>query len=70
MCKYSGSLIGKHFKTIAQVMPFVVYDLVSKDVLNAWNVIGDLVVLLWHTEIRDMNEYCVRIFPWVCINHS
>lgn len=59
MCKYSGSLIGKHFKMLAQVMPYIVYDLVPKDVLNTWNVLGNLVVLLWHTDIKYMNEYCV-----------
>lgn len=64
MCKYSGSLIGKHFKLIAQVMEFVVYDLVPGDVLQAWRAIGTLVVLLWHTTIEDIDEYlvCVSLF--------
>ncbi|KIO17254.1 hypothetical protein M407DRAFT_33083 [Tulasnella calospora MUT 4182] len=57
MCAYSGSLIGKHFKTIAQIIPFIVYDLVPKDVLHAWQAIGELVVLLWHTEIPDVGKY-------------
>lgn len=59
MCKYSGGLIGKHFKTIAQVMVHVVWDLVPQEVLQAWQTIGTLVVLLWHTEIDDINDYCV-----------
>ncbi|KAI0316170.1 hypothetical protein OF83DRAFT_1164466 [Amylostereum chailletii] len=46
LCQYSGSLIGKHFKSLVQVMPFIIYDLVPKTVLNTWNVIGDLVVML------------------------
>ena len=50
ICKYLGSLIGKDFKSLAQVMPFLIYNLVPKDVLDGWNVIGVLVVLLWHTE--------------------
>lgn len=60
ICAYSGSLIGKHFKTIAQVMEFAVYDLVPADVLRAWRAIGTLVVLLWYTEIPDVAEYLVR----------
>jgi len=60
MCRYAGGLNGKHFKTIAQVMPFVVHGLVPKTVLNAWSVIGELVVLLWHTEIPSIPEYTVR----------
>ncbi|KAI0091387.1 hypothetical protein BDY19DRAFT_886012 [Irpex rosettiformis] len=59
ICHYRGGLIGKHFKSIAQVMPFIIYDLVPSNVLDAWNVIGDLVMLLWHTEIDDREKYLV-----------
>lgn len=59
ICKYKGSLIGKHFKSLAQVMPFLIFDLVPKNVLDGWNVIGALVVLLWHTEIQDTEKYLV-----------
>jgi hypothetical protein len=57
MCQYKGGLIGKHFKTISQVMAFVVYDIVPKEVLEAWLIIGRLTVLLWHTEIKDVESY-------------
>jgi hypothetical protein len=60
MCRYRGGLIGKHFKTLAQVMAFTVYDLVSEDVLNAWLILGRLIVLLWHTEIDDIEKYTVQ----------
>lgn len=63
MCSYSSSLIGKHFKTIAQIIPFTVYDLVPNDVLHAWQAIGELVVLLWHTEIPDVGKYIVGDLP-------
>ncbi|KAF8266577.1 hypothetical protein EI94DRAFT_1772079 [Lactarius quietus] len=59
ICQYHGSLIGKHFKGLAQVMPFLVYDLVPQDVLRAWNIIGTLAVLLWHTKIDDIEMYLV-----------
>ncbi len=65
ICQYHGSLIGKHFKSLAQVMPFLIYDIVPQDVLRAWNVIGALVVLLWHTEIEDLEGYLVRL----CLSH-
>lgn len=63
MCQYHGALIGKHFKTISQVMAFTVYDLVDKDLLDAWLVLGRLNVLLWHTEIEDIDSYavCIRL---------
>ena len=59
ICQYNRSLIGKHFKSLVQVMPFLIYDLVTQDVLRAWNLIGMLVVLLWHTEIEDVEDYLV-----------
>ncbi|KAG1872268.1 hypothetical protein F4604DRAFT_1881049 [Suillus subluteus] len=57
ICHYKGSLIGKHFKSLAQVMPFIIHDLVPPTVLNAWTVIGELVVLVWHTKITDTEAY-------------
>ncbi len=59
MWRYKGSLIGKHFKSLAQLMPFIIYDLVPPSLLHAWNTIGALVVQLWHTEIKDREVYCV-----------
>lgn len=59
MCSYKGSLIGKHFKSLAQVMPFVIYDLVLQDVVDGWTTMGELVVLLWHTKITNLEVYLV-----------
>jgi hypothetical protein len=59
MCQYKGGLIGKHFKCLAQVMSFVAYDLVPPMVLDAWNIMGRLVVLLWHTKIEAIEPYLV-----------
>ncbi|KAG1908795.1 uncharacterized protein F5891DRAFT_1124416 [Suillus fuscotomentosus] len=61
VCHYKGSLIGKHFKSLAQVMLFLIYDLVPSIVLNAWTVIGELVVLVWHTKIVDTEAYLVGL---------
>lgn len=61
---YKGSLIGKHFKSLAQVMPFLIHDITTEDVLKAWISIGSLVVLLWHTEIADTEAYLVSVKAW------
>ena len=61
ICQYNGGLIGKHFKSLAQVMPFLIYDLVPQDVMRAWNIIGTLLVLLWHTKIDDLEVYLVSL---------
>ncbi|VDC03602.1 unnamed protein product [Peniophora sp. CBMAI 1063] len=61
LCQFSGSLIGKHMKSLAQVMPFLICDLVDDKLLHAWNVIGNLVVLLWHTAIDDKEVYLAEL---------
>ena len=60
--RYKGGLVGKHFKSLTQVMPYVIYNLVPETVLNGWLVIGRLVVLLWHTVIEDTECYLISIF--------
>ncbi|KAI6029918.1 hypothetical protein BKA83DRAFT_4030647, partial [Pisolithus microcarpus] len=61
ICRYKGALIGKHFKSLAQVMPFVIHDLVPQMVIDGWTTIGELVVLLWHTKIEDLEAYLARL---------
>lgn len=60
MCRYRGALIGKHFKTISQVMAFAISGLVDETLQNAWVSIGHLTVLLWETEIADVKVFVVR----------
>jgi len=59
ICYYKGSLIGKHFKSLAQVMPFLIQDLLPRTVLDGWTIIGELVVHIWHTTIDDTEIYLV-----------
>ncbi|KAI5995587.1 hypothetical protein EDD15DRAFT_2134054, partial [Pisolithus albus] len=61
ICRYKGGLIGKHFKSLAQVMPFVIHDLVPQRVVDGWTTIGELVMLLWHTRIDDTEAYLARL---------
>ncbi|KAJ6622345.1 hypothetical protein B0H10DRAFT_2342221 [Mycena sp. CBHHK59/15] len=61
MCQYRGGRIGKHFKTLSQIMAFAVQGLVPPDVLEAWLILGRLTVLLWHTEIDDVGTYTAEL---------
>ncbi|KAI6111277.1 hypothetical protein F5141DRAFT_1188425 [Pisolithus sp. B1] len=63
ICHYKGALIRKHFKSLAQVMPFVIHGLVPQTVINGWTTMGELVVLLWHTKIEDIEIYLVCGVP-------
>ena len=56
---YSGSLTGRDFRAIAQVAPFVVYDLVPKNCLATWNALAALVPLVWQPVIDNIDEYIV-----------
>ncbi|KAJ7069017.1 hypothetical protein B0H15DRAFT_807270 [Mycena belliarum] len=66
MCQYKGGLIGKHFKTLSQIMAFAVEGLVPQNVLEAWLILGRLTVLLWHTEIENIDSYTAELD--VCIS--
>ncbi|KAL1938673.1 hypothetical protein VTO73DRAFT_11488 [Trametes versicolor] len=57
MCRYRGALIGKHFKTLSQVMAFAVCGLVDDTLQKVWSSIGHLTVLIWETEIVDIKVY-------------
>ncbi|KAG1804664.1 uncharacterized protein BJ212DRAFT_1449704 [Suillus subaureus] len=61
ICHYKGSLISKYFKSLAQVMPFLVYDLIPQTVVNGWSIIRELVTLVWHTTIPDTEEYLAKL---------
>ncbi|KAF8150578.1 hypothetical protein B0H34DRAFT_801520 [Crassisporium funariophilum] len=54
---YAGSLTGRDFRVIAQVAPFVLYDLLEKDLLNCWNAIGILVPIVWQPQIEDVEKH-------------
>ncbi|CEL62718.1 hypothetical protein RSOLAG1IB_05075 [Rhizoctonia solani AG-1 IB] len=59
ICQYRGSLIGRHFKAIVQVIPFVVYDLFpgNTQLINAWLLLGRITAMLWYTEIDEIDVY-------------
>ncbi|RDB27987.1 hypothetical protein Hypma_002121 [Hypsizygus marmoreus] len=57
LVQYSGSLTGRDFRAIAQVAPFVIYDLVSPECLATWVALSKLIPLIWQPDIDDVNTH-------------
>lgn len=63
LVQYAGSLTGRDFRAIAQVAPFVIYDLVSDECYKAWVALARLVPLIWQPHIEDVTEHLVSGLP-------
>ncbi|KLO13183.1 hypothetical protein SCHPADRAFT_970312 [Schizopora paradoxa] len=61
LVQYRGSLIGRQFKSLVQVMSFVLYGLVSDEMVHLWVAAGHLTSYLWFTEIKDVPRYCSEL---------
>ena len=59
LIQYACSLTGRDFRVIAQMAPFVLYDLVPAESFAAWVSLSNLVPLIWQPEIEDIDDYTV-----------
>ncbi len=73
LVQYSGSLTGHNFRSIVQVAPFVIHNLVGKECYDTWLSLSKLVPLIWQPETEDIDVYTVwylcsyRCWPnWSC----
>ncbi|GAB1518686.1 hypothetical protein RhiTH_001750 [Rhizoctonia solani] len=59
ICQYCGLLVGRHFKAIVQVIPFVMYNLFAgnRHLISAWLLLGQMTSMLWYTAIDDIDAY-------------
>ncbi|KAF4617992.1 hypothetical protein D9613_012967 [Agrocybe pediades] len=57
LVQYAGSLTGRDFRVISQVAPFVIRDLVSKEIYEAWVSLSTLVPLIWQPVITNVTNY-------------
>jgi hypothetical protein len=57
MIQYKNNLIGKHFKTLMQILAFHVHGISTPDQFAMIKAAGDLGARLWITEIDNMTEY-------------
>ncbi|KZS88916.1 hypothetical protein SISNIDRAFT_417595, partial [Sistotremastrum niveocremeum HHB9708] len=59
--KYAGSLVGRDFRVIGQVAPFVLYDLLPAPILKAWSALSNLIPLVWMPEIPSLPSYLRKL---------
>jgi hypothetical protein len=62
LVQYAGSLVEWDFRAIAQVAPFVLYDLVPQQCYNTWVALSNLIPLVWQPEIEDIDVHLVCVF--------
>ena len=62
LVNYAGSLTRRNFHYISQAVPFVIYDLVSKNIYDTWVSLFKLVPLIWQPVIMNINQYIVHFF--------
>ncbi|KZP26247.1 hypothetical protein FIBSPDRAFT_732946, partial [Athelia psychrophila] len=58
---YAGSLTGRDFRVIAQVAPFVLYDLVPAPCFDAWLALSALIPLVWQPVIINLDRHVEEI---------
>ena len=59
MVQYRNNLIGKHFKSLMQILLFAIHDLVTPKEQALVHAVGALGAVLWVHEIDNMDEYIV-----------
>ncbi|KAJ7359609.1 hypothetical protein DFH08DRAFT_911530 [Mycena albidolilacea] len=57
MIQYKNNLIGKHFKTLMQILAFHIHDISTPEQFALVKTAGDLGAHLWVPEINNMEEY-------------
>ncbi|KAG1784306.1 uncharacterized protein HD556DRAFT_1251521, partial [Suillus plorans] len=61
LVQYAGSLVGRDFRAIAQIAPFVLHDLVPKDCYDTWVALSNLMPLIWQPEIDDCTDHLNKL---------
>ncbi|PBK63272.1 hypothetical protein ARMSODRAFT_1024021 [Armillaria solidipes] len=58
---YAGSLTGRDFRAIAQVAPYVIYDLVSEECCDAWISLSKMIPLIWQPQIDNLDSFLATL---------
>ncbi|EJT97627.1 hypothetical protein DACRYDRAFT_58863 [Dacryopinax primogenitus] len=68
MIQHHWQLVGKHFKTLAQCMPFIIEDIVALQMLEAWVLVGMTGVMLWSYDVVNKVEFELQMMMTMLIH--
>ena len=63
--QFAGSLVGRDFRVIAQIAPFVLYNMLPDECYKAWLSLSNLVPLIWQPCIQDLEVHAVCSIYWL-----
>jgi len=61
LVQYAGSLTSCDFHAIAQVAPYMLYDLAPTECFQAWLALCHLIPMIRQPEIMDVHSYIVSM---------
>ncbi|KAK7045374.1 hypothetical protein VNI00_007623 [Paramarasmius palmivorus] len=61
LVQYAGSLVGRDFRVIAQVAPFVLHGLIPDEPYQTWLSLSRLIPMIWQPVIEDIDQYCASL---------
>ncbi|RDX40509.1 hypothetical protein OH76DRAFT_1506754, partial [Lentinus brumalis] len=63
LVNYAGSLVGRDFRALAQVAPFVLHDFsgIPKESIEVWTALSHIIPLVWQPDIEDIDAYTARL---------
>lgn len=61
LVNYAKSLVGRDFRKIAQIAPFVLHDLpgIPEEHIKAWVALSHIIPMVWQPEIHNLPDYLV-----------
>ena len=65
LVQYAGSLVGRDFRIVIQVAPFILYDIVPQECYKSWLALAALAPLIWQPVISNLQDHVVSIL--VCL---
>ncbi|RDX50747.1 hypothetical protein OH76DRAFT_1463653 [Lentinus brumalis] len=63
LVNYAGSLVGRDFRALAQVAPFVLHDFsgIPKESIEVWTALSHIIPLVWQPDIDDIDAYTAHL---------